>query len=449
MVKRTVSEIDRRIGIEWYITDTEGSGGILRRHLEDFIVEEILLDGTILWSSLSGKQIKLSSRAGGWYWIIIEKRKIDTISISIKISKALNISIRDVTYAGLKDTIAISTQIFSIPSKVDIEKIRNIENDRIRVIDIIQMDRPYTSQEIWGNRFTITIRDVDNVDVVHSTLRQIEERKLPNYYGYQRFGLQRPNTHIIGKLIILRRFEDAIKELVGTPWIEEPEQISKAREYFLRGDYSKALDFWPKSLRFLPERRVLEHLCRNPRDYVGALRRLPPDLLKLYIESYQSYLFNKILSKRIEKGLSIVYPEVGDYVVLLDHRGLPTKHVIYITSRSILEKAIEQVRRGRMCLVLPVPGYGTRLLEGVTHEIVRNVVDEEDIKLEMFKLKEIPEVDCPGTLRQASIDPIVENVEVDRESRVVRIVFRLVRGSYATVLLREIVKPEDPYRSGF
>ncbi len=446
MPTRSTAELDIALGLEWYITDTPGTGGRLRTFLEDFIVEEITLDGHVLWSSLSGKEIDISDEGFGWYWIVIEKRKIDTLTVAIKIARALNISLREVTYGGLKDTVAIATQIFSVPSRVDLERLKEIECDRIKILKIVRASRPYTSQDIWGNRFTITIRNLQNTDNIEECIRQIKERGLPNYYGYQRFGLQRPNTHIIGKLIVLRKFEEALREFIGRPWSEETEEISKARELFLKGEYCKALELFPRNLRFLPERRVLEHLCKNPRDIVGALRRLPQDLLKLYIESYQSYLFNKELSMRIEKGISIVEAVEGDYVAILDHRGLPTRHVIYVSSKSILEKVNQKIREGKMCLMLPVPGYSTRIMPGPQGQILSDIIKREGISLEMFRIREIPEADCPGTFRQASVSPIVEYYEKNMN---LRIVFRLVRGSYATVFIREIVKPSDPRIAGF
>jgi len=447
MPTRALAEIDRQLGMEWYITDTLGTGGRLRTLIEDFVVEEITIDGIVLWSTLSGRDIELRDRGSGWYWIVVEKRKLDTITVAYKIARALDLSIREVTYGGLKDTVAVTTQIFSVPDRARVENLRTIEDDRLKILKIVRAGQPYTSQEMWGNRFTITIRQVERPENLETCLAQIYERGLPNYYGYQRFGLQRPNTHIIGKLIILRKFEDALIELIGKPWIEETEEISKAREFFLKGEYCKALEILPKSLRFLPERRVLEHLCRNPRDLVGALRRLPPDLLKLYVESYQSYLFNRALSRRIERGLSIIEAVEGDYVALLDHRGLPTRHIIYVSSRTIVEKINEKIREGKMCLMMPVPGYSTRIMPGIQGEILKNIIREEGIDLEMFKLREIPEADCPGTFRQASIRPCVEYYE--HANNVIRIVFRLVRGSYATVLLREVIKPIDPREAGF
>ncbi|NPA24052.1 MAG: tRNA pseudouridine(13) synthase TruD [Crenarchaeota archaeon] len=447
MPTRSSADIDRELGLEWYITDVPGTGGRLRTFLEDFIVEEITINGIVIWSTLSGRTIELEDSGSGWCWIAVEKRKIDTITVAFRIARSVEVSIREVTYGGLKDTVAIATQIFSVPSRARIDKLKNVEDDRVKILKIVRAGTPYTSQEMWGNRFTITVRDVERPELVDQCLKQVRERGLPNYYGYQRFGLQRPNTHIIGKLIIMRRFEDALVEFLGRPWTEETEEVSKARELFLKGEYCKALEVLPRSMRFLPERRVLEHLCRNPKDVIGAFRKLPPDLLRLYVESYQSYLYNRSLSMRIERALPIREAVEGDYVAVLDHRGLPTRHIIYVSSRSILDKVNQKIREGKMCLMLPVPGYSTRIMPGPQGEILRSVIKDEGISLDMFRLHEMPEADCPGTFRQASITPLIESLE--KNEKIIRITFRLARGSYATVLLREIIKPQDPRSSGF
>ncbi len=450
MPRETKSEIDKKLGLHWYITDTEGTGGKLRSKLEDFIVEEVLLDGTVIHTTLTGREVKLSSRPGPWLWIAVEKRKIDTYSVAIKIARIFKVKISDVTYGGLKDTVAITAQIFSVPS-TDTSKVKEIEDDRVKVLTYILTDRPFTSQEIWGNRFIITVRDVEKPDpeIVRETLRQIEEHGLPNYYGYQRFGLRRPNTHLVGKYIVLGDLEQALREFIGTSWVDEDENIAKAREYFLKGDYKKALEYIPKSIRFYPERAVLEHLARNPRDYAGALRRLPPDLLKLYVESYQSYIFNLCLSKRIERGLSIKHAEVGDYIALLDHHRLPTRHIIYITNKQLKERANKLIEEERACLVIPIPGYKYRPLEGPQHDIIRQILRQEGIDPQMFKLKHLPEISLEGTYRQASIKPTIEKIEIDQTNKTITLTFKLPRGSYATTLLREIIKPENPYKAGF
>ena len=41
-----VPEIDKMLGIEVYATKTAGVGGVIRESVEDFVVEEVLVDGS-------------------------------------------------------------------------------------------------------------------------------------------------------------------------------------------------------------------------------------------------------------------------------------------------------------------------------------------------------------------------------------------------------------------
>jgi len=45
---RKVPELDRAIGVYFYYTDTPGIGGVLRKKIEDFVVKEILKNGTVI-----------------------------------------------------------------------------------------------------------------------------------------------------------------------------------------------------------------------------------------------------------------------------------------------------------------------------------------------------------------------------------------------------------------
>ncbi len=66
-----------------------------------------------------------------------------------------------------------------------------------------------------------------------------------------------------------------------------------------------------------------KYLIKNSNDYLGAFRVLPQKLQRLFVQAYQAYLFNKFLSRRIKKGLSLNKAEVGDYVVNVERCGLP------------------------------------------------------------------------------------------------------------------------------
>ena len=435
------SRLDYHLGMDWYVTDTSSIGGKLRTRPEDFTVIEICKDGkTVL-------ELEYSDKLGSWCWIVIEKRSIDTISTAILLSRKLGIGLRDITYAGLKDSNALTYQIYSVRN-VSIDFLRSIDlGVNVKIKKILIADKPFTSSEIFGNFFIIRVKDIEgNADRIDECISQVLSRGLPNYYGYQRFGIKRPNSHIIGKFIIQRKFEEAIHELISHKYSHEDDRVLKAREHAEKGNYLKALEYFPKSIKYLPERLVLKHLCTNPKDYVGALRRMPKDLLKLYIESYQSYLFNKFLSERLRRNLPINRAVPGDLVVLLDEYGLPTRHVVKV-SESMVDKVNELILKGRYALALTLPGYNSKIQDTTQGDVELKVLKEERIDLSMFKVKAIPEISLKGGYRLASIKPLSISWKIEHHDLIIS--FKLVRGSYATILIRELMKPEDPLSSGF
>ena len=446
------SKIDYELGIEWYMTDTEGIKGKLRTKPEDFIVEEILINGEIIHTSLTSNKLpNIQEKPGNYVWIVVEKKCIDTISVALKLSKSLGVELSKISYAGLKDTQAITCQIFSIEN-ISIEDIKELNFDsKILIKGFYRMDKPFTIQEIWGNRFIITIREVEDInrsfEIVEKCINQVQKFGILNYYGYQRFGLKKPNSHLIGKYIILRDFEKAIREFLCISTPDESEKMKKVREYACKGDYAKALEYLPKSVKYYSEYVVLKTLARNSKDYVTAFRRLPRDLLRLYVESYQSYLFNKMLSLRIEYGpINQVIP--GDYVVLLDQYKLPTRHVIYVTE-SLVDKMNKLLQEEKIVIVLPLIGYDFKTSSKLIQEITSKILKEEGIEPKNFYIKEIPEIAIKGSYRTIVVKPVIENVEKLENENAIRITFRLPRGSYATMLLREILKPENPLEAGF
>ncbi len=448
MARRTLSNLDKLIGLDWYITDTDGIGGRLREHLEDFVVEEVLVDGTVVHTSLTSiGEHSIRTRPGSWTWIVIEKRDIDTISVVIMLVKALGVRFEDVQYAGLKDARAVAAQIISVRNASPEEVCKLNLGDRIRVLDVRSSDRPFTTSEIWGNRFVITIRNVKSLqeESLSECIKQIAERGLPNYYGYQRFGVRRPNSHVIGKHIVMRRFEEAIREMIVSS--VDLSARSEVMELMERDDYERILSLIPRSVRYYPERTVVRRLIKNKRDYVGALRGLPRDLLRLYVESYQSYMFNKVLSLRIERGLPINRAVPDDIVVLLDERGLPTGHVMRVTE-SLVDKVNSMICQGRASVVIPLVSYDMRVRCGVMQELIQKVMREEGVSSDQFRLRELPELNIRSSFRQISVNPLIEEVNVVDGSSL-RLTFRLPRGSYATVFLREIMKPLDPQEAGF
>jgi tRNA pseudouridine13 synthase len=200
---------------------------------------------------------------------------------------------------------------------------------------------------------------------------------------------------------------------------------------------------------------MLRHLVEKPRDFVGSFKRLPVRLQELFVQAYQSYLFNRFLSGRIRNGFSLNTAEVGDYVVSVERSGLPMIKTGKLVSAGNLAKTNRMIEAKRMRVALPLVGVRQGLSQGASGEIERQILEAEAAKPADFRVDAIPEMSGRGELR-AIISP-VRDFRVDEISSATKnsseyevgLRFMLLRGSYATVVLREIMKPRDPIAAGF
>jgi len=200
---------------------------------------------------------------------------------------------------------------------------------------------------------------------------------------------------------------------------------------------------------------MLKHLAKKPDDFVGAFRRLPMKLQKLFIQAYQAYLFNKFLSRRIENGFSLNRVEVGDYVVNVERSRLPMLSMYRIADTQTLDEINKAIKTGRMRVAIPLIGFKQHPSQGLQGEIEKRILEEERISPENFKTNAMPEISARGELRTA-ITPLnnfqlekISEDPINQSKRKVKVSFMLHRGSYATTFLREIMKPRNPIWAGF
>jgi tRNA pseudouridine13 synthase len=107
-----------------------------------------------------------------------------------------------------------------------------------------------------------------------------------------------------------------------------------------------------------------------------------------------------------------------------------------------------------MRLALPIFGARQKLSQGAMGELERTVLQEEGVEAGGFRVPDMPEVCAKGELR-AAVCPVSDfsagkpSTDSGAEHLQVALAFRLLRGSYATVLLRETMKPTDLIAAGF
>ena len=306
---------------------------------------------------------------------------------------------------------------------------------------------------LLGNNFTITAKNIavpDSVaqERVQQTVQELTDiGGIPNYFGHQRFGTTRPVTHRVGKALSQGRFEDAAMLFLANPGSYEHPESQKARQQLQdTHDFKWAAQNYPKQLRF--ERMMLGHLADNPTDYVGAFRRLPEKLLALFVQADQSYLFNRFLSERLKRELPLNEAIVGDFAVGVERSGLPMTTMEKAVTEANLAQVNTSIKAGKLRVALPIYGMKQRLSGGVMGEIEQEILQSEGIGDDPVWLNELSRVGGKGGLRTA-LTPVKDFKLLNAADGKVQVSFMLLRGCYATILLREIIKPQNPATAGF
>jgi len=452
-----IPPLEKELGIETYVTQSLGVGGRIRQLLDDFVVEELLVDGSLA---------EVSAPVEGWepagmgrYLIcVLVKRRWDTFLAVRQVAERLRISQKCIRFAGIKDTKALTAQHISLqnvsPSKVLDVQIKDIKLYPQR----FSKERMY-SQLIKGNRFHITIRGIEHpASVIEQRAESVQNEierlgGVPNFFGHQRFGTIRPNTHLVGKHLTKGDAERAALAFLAEPSVHEHPEAREARQQLQDTlDFKEALESFPRFLRY--ERFMLHHLARYPSDYVGAFRTLPRRLRKLFVQGYQSYLFNRFISERIRRGIPLDEPQIGDYTIRLDEHGLPTEEYDQATETNI-QTIHPSVKEGKMCVAAPLVGPDMPPSKGVQGEIELKILETENVTPEKFRIPFMPEATAEGRVREI-LNPVwnlvQEEISEDKENAgkyMMKLGFTLNRGSYATVLLREFMKPRDLINAGF
>jgi tRNA pseudouridine13 synthase len=171
-----------KIPIWPYVYGGPSGTGKIRSLPEDFIVKE----------NLSFEP----SGEGEHAFLQIEKKGENTEYVARQLARFAGVRQRDVSFAGLKDRYAVTTQWFSVwlPGKADPDWTQ-FESDSTKVLQSVRHARKLKRGVLSGNSFKLVIRDWQGDR--EQTIQQLELIKahgIANYFGSQRFGNEGQNV---------------------------------------------------------------------------------------------------------------------------------------------------------------------------------------------------------------------------------------------------------------
>ena len=450
------------IGLVGYATNHDGIGGLIKSRVTDFRVEEM------------ATQVHLDNR-GRFTVAKITLTNWETNRFCNQLSAKLRIPRNRVFFAGTKDKRAVTSQLFVIDAPMN--KVAEVELPDVEIEVLGRTHQKIGFGNHRGNRFTIVVRGcchpdgtpmnddeaLEEVTRIQSTMEAfLGGNRFPNWIGPQRFGSGRPVTPHVGRHVVNGDWEQAVMTYLSMEGPNEGEEAQAIRQRIRnQGVDESILEDLPRWMGF--ERRMIEHLLANPDDHVGAFRKLPTNLQLMTVHALQSIVFNKSLQRRLEEGLPLARPVVGDIVGRVDEKSQLDVNSCVVVQERTLNRIGRNCDLGRLMATGPLPGSEISTSEGTPGALEQATIDAEGLGDLSWDVEEVPRLSSKGTRRglvaefkEFSVDtvPIADGstlgsrwedgpTEEDRwhpEGACVRFRFTLGSGSYATVLLREFMK---------
>ncbi len=381
---------------------------IIKQIPQDFIVEELY--------DLKELKKKEKDHKDSYHYFTLEKTNYPQLKAIEIVARIFNTSSKRVHFSGTKDKVGITTQLISISGakKENLEKNLNFFNEKfndLKLKYIGEFPARLNLGDNIGNKFKITIRDlnIDEIETAKKNAIEISNKGVKNYYDDQRFGYAN-NSHIVGKYILKNNIKSAIFEiLTSLPQNSSPEAVeftTKIKENFqeICNADKKTIDeiifIAPKYL--IGETQILNHLSKYKNDFPGALRKLHKKLRTLYICAFQSFVFNETI------------------------KNIPIEELTDVSLPLINENST----------------FNDKKIENITNDILKN----EEITYEHFKLQPMPELKLLNAQRKAVLKPqklILHNEEKDELNlNKYKLIaeFELESGAYATNIIKQLLQ---------
>ena len=360
---------------------------------------------------------------GRLYVYELTKRSLATLEALNIIARKCGMHARDLSAAGLKDKHGLTTQLFSSPRALP----GDLDDAKFSIRLVGKVDTKLTAGSIIGNRFEITLRNLnqEEVDALPVNASEMAEFGVPNYYDNQRFGGIAHGQGFIGRALVTGDFEEALRLHLAAPHRKQSlmDKTNKRLASELWGDWSML----HKRMKRSPERALVEYLIDRPDDWAGCFERITPALRNLFVAAYQSWLFNESLRRMIKSATPVqaVRYKAGEFAF---YHALPPE--VLNTWRE---------------LKLPLLGPGTRLDEyPQSAQFVSDVLESEKITQQQLAVPELERTGFKASARAALLWPAgfemtePEPDELNPGAFCVTVKFELGRGMFATIVTRRL-----------
>ncbi|MDK2908280.1 MAG: tRNA pseudouridine13 synthase [Candidatus Woesearchaeota archaeon] len=333
---------------------------------------------------------------GEYCLFLLEKRNVDMRSAIKLLAKSYNVREKDISFSGNKDKKAVTKQYITIKGKhkgIEILKDKNEEDRYIKTRWIGNVARPLFLGAHDRNRFIICIRNLSNDFKLDSNFNF---HCIPNYFHNQRFGKHK-NNHLIGKNLVIGDYDKAW-EMIHREYIDKIESNEKIA-------------------------------MKSISNSIDNIRKINRKFSELYVEAFQSYIFNNAFSNWIRRNFA--YYDVD-----------------YAAGRlAFIDEKTDELIRSYYDEKVMLPGFGFEL-NNIIDKYIEDEMKKEGISPRDFIIRQIPWLSGEAIERDLfiGIDDVsfsIEDDDIFKGKKMLRLEFSLTKGSYATTVIAAVCR-EDP-----
>ncbi|HWL06875.1 MAG TPA: tRNA pseudouridine(13) synthase TruD [Planctomicrobium sp.] len=254
----------------------------LRRNPEDFeVIEKCTLP---------------VGNSGSFAVYELQKRGWTTLDALDRLARQFGLPRKNIQHAGMKDRHAVTTQRITIRNGPR----RSYGDDSLTLTYLGQSTREISADDLSGNAFRLVLRALTEEEQrrAETTLPEIQQAGIPNYFDDQRFGSWFPDHGFIAAAWIREDYEKALHltfaEHEPLDDAEEREQKEILRDHW--GNWMECKQLLSRSHR----RSIVTYLCDHPTDFKRAWECVNGDLRGLFLSALQSDIWNQIVSDRFQ-----------------------------------------------------------------------------------------------------------------------------------------------------
>lgn len=364
-------------------------------------------------------------KEGDYNVYLLKKTSWNTIDALNYLSKKNNLKKTQISYGGRKDRHAITTQYITVfRGELSLETgMKNLD-----LTYLGKSNKEFSPAYIKANHFTIVLRDIktEETDIIKTVLPNIAKIGFPNYFGEQRFGSYDKRYGFFGEKFLKAQYNGALKCAMCSVHTQDSKEEKERKNSFFYywGRFQDCFDISKTSL----EKKVFSILKEHPKKFLEAIHQLPIYDVSMYFSTYQSFLWNNMLSKLIKT-----------------HFG---KYINHITIKDWTLATFNNTANGNtdylVSLKIPTHGLFPYFVNDDVERLYDEQLKEEGLHQGRFNFRHYRKVIIKSFQREAVVTPEKlqfsepELDDIYNGKFKLKLSFYLPKGAFATTFIKHI-----------